>query len=97
MERLRSYKEMEPTYGELEIALKKLNYENKSTSKIFVFINEEFDSVVAIPIKGKQEKVDKSRFAMISHNMEGLGIIKHRDDLAKMIEQNRLQEKEAAA
>ncbi len=97
MEKLRSYKEMEPTYAELASALDKLDFENKSTSELFAFYNKRFDAVVVLPLKTGQSKVRKARFAALSSVLAGQGVLQHEFDLGKMIEQYRLQEKKAAA
>ena len=88
---------MEPTYKDLAQALKKLNFKDKSTKELFVYVNEEFDSIVVLNLKSNLELVHKAHFAALSHQLEQQGVIKHQFDLGKMIEKDIKQSSEFAS
>ena len=96
MTELRAYKDMEPTYGELAEALKKLNFEDRSYDTHFLFINDEFDAIVLLPLKHPNAKVHRAHFAGFSMTLEHKGVLEHMFDLGKMIEKTRRQKKKAA-
>ncbi len=97
MKPLRAYKDMEPTYGELAYALRKLGFVDNSTSDTFVYINKKFNAIVLLPLGDKDDNVHKANFASLSWGLEEQGVLEHEYDLGKMIEQMRLTEKQAAA
>ena len=97
MKYLRAYKDMEPTFGELAKGLTQLKFENRSNDELFLYYHKNTDTLVVLK-KGKiNDPINRARFAAISLNLEGMGVIEHIDDLGKMIEQARLKEQAAAA
>lgn len=91
METISIYKNMEVTYGELEKALLALYYAKKKGKDFYGFENPAFDSVVLIPLAAQpRDKVSRLLFDSTSKLLEAKGVIPHKDDLAKMIERERL-------
>ncbi len=92
MEYISIYKNLQVTYGELEMALLRLHYEKRPKPPFhYAFVNAQHDSVVLLPMSISADKiVPRIHFAATSDIMEGKGVIAHKDDLAKMIEQERL-------
>jgi hypothetical protein len=103
MKFLRVYKELEVTNGEFLAALIQLGYYAAESDNplLYRYVNDAFDSVVLIPRKPLDEYILKSFTAGYSNQLYWKGIIKHTDDLVKMIEKERLrkkrEEKKAAA
>lgn len=91
METISIYKNMEVTFGELETALVALHYTKKRGKDFYGFENQTFDSVVLIPLAAQPEdKVSRLLFDSTSKLLEAKGVLAHKDDLAKMIERERL-------
>lgn len=88
---------MEPTYAELAIVLKKLNFVNKSNSKVFLYQHPATGAEVVLPLNTDLEKVRKAKFAAISWGLEEFGVLKNEHDLAKLIEQLRMAEKQPSS
>jgi hypothetical protein len=98
METISIYKNMEVTYGELETALLTLHYIKKRGKDFYGFENKTFDSVVLIPLTVQpEEKVSRLLFDSTSKLLEAKGVIAHKDDLAKMIECERLAAQQRVA
>lgn len=98
METISIYKNMEVTYGELETALRAFHYTKKRGKDFYGFENKTFDSVVLIPLTAQpEEKVSRLLFDSTSKLLEAKGVIFHKDDLAKMIERERLGEQQMSA
>jgi len=92
------YKNMEVTYGELEKALLSLHYTKKKGKDFYGFENKFFDSVVLVPLTAQpNEMVSRLRFDSTSRLLEAKGVIAHKDDLAKMIERERLSAQQVSA
>ena len=91
MEMLRIYKDMEITYQEFDRALLRLGYHRVSDKKGIRYINEVYGSTIPInPLNTFDRKMIKGTFAAHASSMEMMGVLEHRDDIAKMIEQDRL-------
>jgi hypothetical protein len=97
MKLLRAYKDMEPTYGELAEALRKLHFVDKSNERSFFYVHKKSGAEVLLILKAVSEKVHKAHFASLSWNLEEFGVLQHEHDLGKLIEQMRLTEKQPAA
>jgi hypothetical protein len=92
MEKLRMYKEMDVTYGELDIALHTIGYIKSITNMCVLYEHFDSGSRVLVSLLAKPfDKVNKGWFVAYAYNMESMGTIEHRDDLAKLIEQKRLE------
>lgn len=98
METISIYKNMEVTYGELEKALLTLQYAKRRGKDFYGFENKAFDSVVLIPLAAQpDDKVSRLLFDSTSKLLEAKGVTAHKDDLAKMIERERLSAQQRAA
>ncbi|HFA49012.1 MAG TPA: hypothetical protein ENJ95_08345 [Bacteroidetes bacterium] len=84
------FEDMEPTYAELSDALIKLGFEDKNTAESFRFYNKKHDLMILLPSKKLHQRLDAGRFGAISSQIEHFGIIRHIDDLGKMIKLRRL-------
>jgi hypothetical protein len=93
----RAYKDMEPTYGELALALKKLKFDNESSQDSFRYAHKKSGAIVLLSLRPDDAKVHKAKFAALSFNLEEFGVLKHEHDLGKLIEQMRLAEQQPAA
>ncbi len=89
MEYATLYNDISATYGEVVMALKKLGFQDASTSEQFRFVNEKHNSEIKLPIKPLETPFFKADLIGYSYILYMQGIIKHRDDLAKRIEKNR--------
>lgn len=97
METLRMYKEMDVKISELETALFKLGYVKKANDT-YVTYSHESGSKIYIPISYKIDRIlNKGWFVGNASNMMHMGVIEHRDDLAKLVEQMRLESISSAA
>ena len=91
MEIITMYKEMDITVKELETALFKLGFVKKMTPE-FASYSHESGSKVFLPVVFKSNRVlNKGWFIANASNMANFGVIEHRDDLAKLVEQMRLE------
>lgn len=98
METISIYKNMEVTYGELEKALLTLQYVKKRGKNFYGFENKTFDSLVLIPLLAQpSDIVSRLLFDSTSKLLEAKGVIAHKDDLAKMIERERLSAQQMTA
>lgn len=97
MEFMTNYKDIQPTYFELANVFKRLRLNQKKQSSGFVFVDEKGEPVVILPKKQGNEKIQLARFIALSYNLADLGILSHPHDLAKMIEQLRMAEKQQAS
>jgi predicted DNA binding CopG/RHH family protein len=86
----RVYNEISATYGEVAWALKKLGFQDVSTSEKFRFVNDKHNSEVKLPARLLDAPFAKANLAGYSYQLYMQGVIKHTDDLAKQIEKNRL-------
>jgi hypothetical protein len=91
MELIRIYKDMEVTYQEFENALEHLDFTKIIKKHQRLYVNKAHDSIVAISeLNTPDRMMVKGEFAAQSYTLEMKGVIEHRDDIAKMIEQARL-------
>ena len=91
MEVVRIYKDLKVSYREFTQALLRLGYYKVPKDKATFYVNDEFDSVIRIAHLNTPDKMMiLGAFAAESYLMEMKGVIEHRDDIAKMIEQDRL-------
>ncbi len=91
MEIVRIYKDMEITYQEFFQALYRLGYHKVPKKDIIFYVNDKYGSVISInSLNTPDRKMLKGSFAAEAYLMELQGVIEHRDDIAKMIEQDRL-------
>ena len=87
------YKEIDVTYGEVAEALGQLGFIDKSTQDYFLLVNESTKSEVRLPYRPKDALFPKINSLGFSNILFMQGIIKHPDNLIKMIEKNRLTHK----
>jgi hypothetical protein len=91
MESLRMYKEMEITYNELDMALIYYGFK-RVLSKDFIRYKHKSGSGLSVSLTMKpSDLVNKGWIVAYTYNMECMGALEHRDDLAKLIEQKRLE------
>ena len=91
MEIVGIYKNMEVTYKEFENALFRLGYHKVSKKEAILYINEVYDSMISInPLNMPDRVMLRGAFSAQAYLMEMKGVLEHRDDIAKMIEQDRL-------
>jgi hypothetical protein len=97
MEGIRMYKEMDITVAELEAALFKLGYVKKKKDD-YVSYSHESGSKLFLPAIYKPNRVlNKGWFIGNAANMAGMGVMEHRDDLAKLVEKMRMEATSAVA
>ena len=91
MEIIGIYKNMEVSYQEFEQALLRLGYHKVMKRHARLYINEVYDSVISIsPLNTPDRMMIKGEFSAQAYLMEMKGVLESRDDIAKMIEQDRL-------
>ena len=93
MEYVSHYNDISATYGEVALALKNLGFIDVSTSEHFRFVNEKEKSEIKLPARPLDDPFSKSNMIGYSYILYMQGIIKHRDDLAKSIEEKRQKAK----
>jgi hypothetical protein len=91
MQYLHVYKEIVANYGEIAEALKKLGFQDVSTSKHFKLVNTLHNSEVKLPARPLDAPFSKANLAGYSYQLYMQGVIEEYDDLAKLVEKNRLQ------
>jgi hypothetical protein len=93
MEIVRMYKEMDVKFEEFDAALRQLGY-SKSTDEKFIVYNHKMSEhkIFLSHYHSELKYINKGWFVANADNMTWFGVINHRDDLAKMIEQMRLEE-----
>ena len=84
------YKEMDVTYGEMAQALSQLGFKDESTPDLFLFVREPKKQEVRLPYRPADTLFAKINTLGFSNILFMQGIIKHPDNLVKMIEKNRL-------
>ena len=92
MEGRRVYKEMNITYGELAHALTQLGFKNESDSEHFRYVNKEQDSVILLRANPASRLLFKAIISGFSYQLYMQGVIEDYDDLAKLVEKNRLED-----
>ena len=90
MEGRRVYKEMSITYGELAQALAQLGYKNESDGTHFRYVNKKYDSVILLRANSANRVLFKAIISGFSYQLSMQGVIEEEDDLAKLVEQNRI-------
>ena len=92
MEVVRIYKDLVVSYGEFENALLRLGFRKTIKSDGWkVYINDEHGASVKInPLNAPDRMMILGTFSAHAYSMEMMGVLEHRDDIAKMIEQDRL-------
>jgi hypothetical protein len=90
MEYISPYNDISATYGEVAIALKKLGFQDVSTSEYFRFVHEKHKAEIKLPARPQETIFSKPNMVGYSYILYMQGVIKHRDDLAKRIEKNRM-------
>jgi hypothetical protein len=91
MEGIKMYKEMDITIKELEAALFKLGFVKKIKEDV-VSYSHESGSKILLPAVYKPNRIlNKGWFIGNADNMAGMGVMEHRDDLAKLVEKMRLE------
>ena len=91
------YKEMDVTYGEVAQALTQLGFKDESTQELFLFVREVGKAEVRLPFRPADTVFAKINTLGFSNILFMQGIIKHPDNLVKMIEKNRLSMKSKKA
>lgn len=90
MEGRRVYKEMNITYGELAEALTQLGYKNESDIEYFRYVNKKYNSVILLRSNPLNRTLFKAIISGFSYQLYMQGVIEDYDDLAKLVEKNRL-------
>lgn len=78
------------TYAEVAEALKKLGFQDMSTPKHFRLVHNAYNSEVKLPARPLDTLFSKVNLAGFSYQLYMQGVIKDYDDLAKLVEKNRL-------
>jgi signal recognition particle subunit SEC65 len=84
------YKEMSITYGELAQALTELGYKNESDSDHFRYAFKKHNSVILLKANPANRELFKAIVSGFSYQLYMQGVIEDYDDLAKLVEKNRL-------
>ena len=90
MEGRKVYKEMTITYGELAQALTELGYTNESDSDHFRYVHKKRASVILLKANAANRVLFKAIISAFSYQLYMQGVIEEQDDLAKLVEKNRL-------
>jgi predicted urease superfamily metal-dependent hydrolase len=91
MEVVRIYKDMEVSYQEFENALLQLGYHKVIKHHARLYVNELYDSVISLShLNTPDRMMIRGAFSSQAYLMEMKGVLENRDDIAKMIEQDRL-------
>ena len=90
MEGRKVYKEMAITYGELAQALTQLGYKNESDVDHFRYVNKKHDSVISLRANSSNRTLFKAIISGFAYQLSMQGVIEDDDDLAKLVEKNRM-------
>ena len=91
MGRIGIYKDMIVSYQEFERALLRLGYHIVVKPHARLYVNEEYDSVISISHRNTLDKMMiRGAFTAEAYLMEMKGVLENMDDIAKMIERDRL-------
>ena len=91
MGRIGIYKDMIVSYQEFERALLRLGYHVVMKPHARLYINEDYDSVISVSHRNTLDKMMiRGAFTAEAYLMEMKGVLENMDDIAKMIEQDRL-------
>ncbi len=92
MELMNIYKDMEVTYQEFMQALLRLGYHEVNKKDVTLYVNEVYDSVIPIShLNTPDTLMIKGELAAQAFLMEMKGVLEHKDDIVKMIEQDRFE------
>lgn len=83
--------EVPVTYGEMIEVLTKLGYSQEFDGKNNRYVNEEYKSVVLLPVRSLSEILEKVYVAIASNHLYMQGVIKQEESLIYMIQKNRLK------
>jgi hypothetical protein len=97
MQYTKVYKEISPSYQEVAEALKQLGFREETNSEFFLFVNDKHKSEVKLPARPYDAPFLKANLAGFSYLLFMQGVIKDSDDLAKLIEKNRLKANKISA
>lgn len=91
MGRIGIYKNMVVSYQEFENALLRLGYYKVVKPNARLYVNEVYDSVISISnLNTPDRMMVVGAFSAQAYLMEMKGVLENMDDIAKMIEQDRL-------
>jgi hypothetical protein len=91
MGRIGIYKDMIVSYQEFENALLRLGYHIIMKPHARLYVNEEYDSVITVSHRNTLDKMMmRGILTAEAYLMEMKGVLENMDDIAKMIEQDRL-------
>jgi hypothetical protein len=93
MEYASLYNDITATYAEVARALMQLGFQDVSTPEQFHFVNEKHNSEIKLPARPLETPFYKANLIGYSYILYMQGVLKHRDDLAKSIEKNRMATK----
>ncbi len=95
MARIGIYKDMVVSYQEFENALLRLGYHKVIKPHARLYVNEVYDSIISISHRNTLDKMMiVGEFSAQAYLMEMKGVLENMDDIAKMIEQDRLAAQE---
>ena len=92
MQYLKINEKMTATYAEIAETLKKLGFQDMSTPKYFRLVNHTHNSEVKLPARPLDTVFSAVNFAGFSYQLYMQGVIEEQDDLAKLVEKNRLSD-----
>ena len=85
------YKDLKVSYGEFTTALLRLGYRKVPQEDATFYVNDAYGSIIRIGHRNTPDKMMMlALFAGEAYSMEMMGVLEHQDDIAKMIEQDRL-------
>ncbi len=87
----RIFSEVPVTYGEMIEVLKKLGYSQEFDGKANRFFNEKHKSVVLLPVRPLEDRLEKVYVAIASNHLYTQGVIKEEESLIYMIQKNRVK------
>jgi hypothetical protein len=94
---LRLIDEVTITNIELIKALIELNYRDESTDKKYRFVNDEYNSIVELPLLPLEDAVRKVDLDIYSYRLYMQGVIKQEENLIRKVQKNRSRKKIAVA
>jgi hypothetical protein len=89
------YVEVPITYGEMIDVLEKLGFQKELNDNMLHFSNEKYKSKVILPERPLDAVVELVHVATYSHRLYLQGVIKHEEDLIRMIQKMRLKKVKA--
>jgi hypothetical protein len=89
--------EVPVTYGEMIEVLAKLGYSQEFDGKNNRYVNEQYKSVVLLPVRSLSEILEKVYVAIASNHLYMQGVIKQEESLIYMIQKNRLKKSKKVA